>query len=352
MEGTENLTYLQRMSLMGELAYIFSTSIHNAEMKFRIFTLFKEVEKEFKEFALQATKELTNLNEEEINRLYLEASQNEVPVWLWIEKNIEDMKGSLLLGEAGSSYLKGDYNKKLCREKLIESAFVVFARSTLIEFPQAVKELCDKILETPELSFLATSCFYISNSCDEVYKFVEVPKEISLTLLEHSFDIKDILSFRLETQALKSLNKEEKPRSSKRRSSKKEKTAFEKRTASNPVISIESTFFTDENGQCIATEGTTTAWNPIEIESFSECINKKIVEAFSNLINESSTTKETKYIVKKSYNHIKGHDEFLKECETEEEANQFVKKLEKTFPELQKTCKFLVVKKENEKGKS
>ena len=152
MEGTENLTYLQRMSLMGELAYIFSTSIHNAEMKFRIFTLFKEVEKEFKEFALQATKELTNLNEEEINRLYLEASQNEVPVWLWIEKNIEDMKGSLLLGEAGSSYLKGDYNKKLCREKLIESAFVVFARSTLIEFPQAVKELCDKILETPGLT--------------------------------------------------------------------------------------------------------------------------------------------------------------------------------------------------------
>ena len=182
---------------------------------------------------------------------------------------------------------------------------------------------------------------------------------MSLAILEHNFDIKDILSFRHETKALKSLNKIEKPCSSKKKSLKKEENGivtFDEITISNPIVTTENQGTTTPikvNGP----EGTffeisfdppfTPLGSSSSQEGFSEIINKKVTEAFSNLLKENSS-ENTKYIVKKSYNHIKGHDEFLKECDTEEEANQFVKKLEKTFPELQKTCKFLVVKEEKE----
>lgn len=359
MRESEEFTYLQKTSFVGELAYIIFIAPHDADLKFHLYILFKEVPRECLPLAIQTAKELTKLDENEIDKIALEAANKQVPVWLWIERALSDMKEYLNLDERSPSGVSTEIKRRLCREKLVESSFITFARMCLCEFPECTKKLCEEILQNPSLSFLEQACFYIMNTCDEALTDQGGPDKITHNLLRHRFDIQGIMSYSAETSALHFLNKAKtKKRSAKskkkynsdytledvndlinRETDLRELNSFEINDAENPVMVSQYSIKIPE--------GIDAEKTPKE---FSEFINKKITEVFSK-INKKGGSTETKYLVKKAYLNPKYHDELLKECATEEEAYQFVKKLETTFPELQKTCKFLVVKEEDRKGR-
>ena len=85
----ENLTYLQKAALKGEIGFALSTAAHDAEIKFRIYLILKEVEERFKPFIIECVKEAVNFDETIIDRIYLEVLNNTIPVWLWIDQRHE-----------------------------------------------------------------------------------------------------------------------------------------------------------------------------------------------------------------------------------------------------------------------
>ena len=90
--NADNLTYLQKVALKGDIAHALVTCSHDADIKFRFYMILKSVTKELRPFVLEALKEAVLLNEDELNRVYFETLTDEVPVWLWTDKVIADIK--------------------------------------------------------------------------------------------------------------------------------------------------------------------------------------------------------------------------------------------------------------------
>ena len=57
MSIEENLTYLQKAAIKGEIAFALSTAAHNAEMKYRVYLILKEVDEKYKGLILSCVKE-------------------------------------------------------------------------------------------------------------------------------------------------------------------------------------------------------------------------------------------------------------------------------------------------------
>ena len=338
MGELKNLTYLQKTALYGTISYIFSTVTNDADLKFKVYVLLKEIEKEFRPFVKEGIKELTHLDEEEIDKIALEVEMNSIPLELWIDKAVTDMKEAVTIGEFLPTYIKTKINKKLCRKRIVESAFVMFTRRAIPENPLAIMKLCQAVLETPELDFLQPACLFITSCCQEIMKGSEKGKEVTPSILQHFFDTRDFMSVQNETKLLKAMDKIEESKNKKKRgTSRLTKRVSKKEEPSNVTVmqfSFDAPLFDEET--------------PPEI--ISEILNKKISEAFSQLVEDKPQAVEVKYVVRKSYNNIEGHDEFIKEFETEEEAQKFAQKIRECFPDLQKTCTFPVSKEIWKKG--
>jgi hypothetical protein len=324
----EQLTYLQKAALKGEIGFALSTSSHDTEIKFRTYLILKEVEDKFKPFIIECIKEAVTFDETIINRIYLEILNGTVPVWLWVEEAIADIKIHLNSAQISSSILTGlklSIDKLQERKNLIESAFILFAREAMMISPLAVKQLLEEVLEDNDLDFLQSACFYLQESCKEIQKFKN-SEEVPDKLMSCVFDIKKILSFGIETKELSRLNRFE----------KKQKT-YEKVTK-QPLP-------TEITGEVVA-EGSFTVDNTFTSEEISQYISEKIAELFEGNVSTHSYLKpkqpsSTVYVVKKVFTDS-GISTNIRVCRSEEEAVNFIKKIIKEYPELTNVCEFQV----------
>lgn len=320
----EQLTYLQKAALKGEIGFALSTSSHDTEIKFRTYLILKEVEDKFKPFIIECIKEAVTFDETIIDRIYLEILNGTVPVWLWVEETIADIKIHLTSAQISSSVLTGlklSINKLQERKNLIESAFVLFAREAMMISPLAVEQLLGEILEDNDLDFLQSACFYLKESCKEIQKFKD-SDEVPDKLMSCLFDIKKILSFGIETKELSRLNRFE----------NKQRT-YEKITK-QPLP-------TEITGEVLA-EGSFT----VTSEEISQYISEKIAELFEGNVSNHSYLKpkqpsNTVYVVKKVFTDS-GISTDIRVCRSEEEAVNFIKKIIKEYPELTNVCEFQV----------
>ena len=217
----ENLTYLQKVALKGEIGFALSTATHDAEIKFRTYLILKEVQDQFKPFILECIKESVTFDEDIIDRIYLEILNDTVPVWLWIDQVISDIKLHITSAEMGSvlSSNRLSIDKLQERKNLVESAFVLFVRETIIVSTNASEQLLNQILDDYDLEFLHNACFYLKSCCAEIrnLKGEETEKDIPDEIMSCLFDIRKTLSFAVETKSLSDMNK----RSSEKRRYKK-----------------------------------------------------------------------------------------------------------------------------------
>lgn len=329
----ENLTYLQKVALKGEIGFALSTSAHNAEMKFRIYLILKEVEDKFKPFIIECVKESVTFDESIIDRIYLEVVNNSTPIWLWIEEVIADIKLQLTLADAGLAGITGSrlsINKVQERKNLIESAFILFARETSILSPHGTDQLLDEILNDYDLEFLHNACFYLKNDIAELKQFKKI-EDSPEKLMSCLFDIKRTLSFSIESKALSMLNKME-----------KKESQFH-RVAHQPLPTEEL------KGNFVIT-GNFSSDTTITHEELSNYISEKIAELFEGHTHPTNQNhSNTVYVVKKVFTDS-GLSTDIRVCKTEEEAVNFIKKIIREYPELTNTCKFQV-ERVNEKNK-
>ena len=123
--------------------------------------------------------------------------------------------------------------------------------------------------------------------------------------MNHFFDIRDILRYRVETESLKALNRA-------RKKVKKEEA----------VTQISFNLETQDPAV------------------LSQYLSDSVEKIFSQLNKEASI----RYVVKKSYKDNAHNDEFIKEFETREEAEKFAQKIKENFPDLKDICTVPVVK--------
>lgn len=315
--NADNLTYLQKVALKGDIAHALVTCSHDADIKFRLYMILKSVAKELRPFVLEALKEAVLLNEDELNRVYFETLTDEVPVWLWTDKVIADIKKELKNELLTQSISKISIDKNAERKKLIESAFISLGRRAVLVSPEGSKALIDKVLEDDELSFLSTACFYLKELLNDFVKSNKVScKEISKGLLKIEFDINIGISSTMDIPLPQSSNEEE-------ISSSLEEEPDEKAELAGSII-IEGSISPDE---------------------LSQFLSQKITELLQNKSEQKErNSANIKYEVQKVFLDSQIKTDIIT-CNSEEEAKEFIKRVKHEYPELESTCDFIIVKK-------
>lgn len=327
MSVENNLTYLQKVALKGEISFALMTSSHDTEMKYRTYLILKEVEEEYRPFILECIKEGVTFDETIIDRIYLEVLNGTTPVWLWKEEVIADIKLNLAAAESGAVLLGSrlSVNKLQEKKNLIESSFLAFARDAVMLHPWSAEELFNEIMEDSDLEFLHSACFYLKSACEET-KALRQTNEIPDELMTCLFDIKRALSFSIETKALKALNK--------------------KRNSSSIIRAPHPAEEPQElNGNFII-QGKFDIDNSITQEELSNYISEKIVELFEGKPNpkpKPAAPSDTVYVVKKVFTDS-GLTTDIRICKTQKEAINFIERIEREYPDITKTCEFQVFK--------
>lgn len=312
MSKNNNLTYMQQIALEGEVAYAVSTAFHNADLKLRIYLILKELKKDFRNYVIKAIKEITTFPEGELERVLWEINQNELPLWLWIEKCIADIKMSMYRGELTySPECNLAINKRQAKLNLVRSAFSKFIREVSMCSSKAARELVTKVMEDNELDFLHPSCVFYLEEIKVLEEFRPPKTRIPRTIMEKVFNIKSILSFVIETEALEQADK-----------FSEETTNKSNKTMNNSEK--------EENGQ-----------------KFLNTLEAAISSLIEDLPNKENKTenKKTKYIVVKKFTGS-NFQVPLRDFNTRSEALTFLDEIAKNFPELKKTCTFDIIRKE------
>ena len=396
----EKLTSIQQIALEGEIALALSSSKHDADIKLRIYYILKELRKseEFKPAVLKIIKNAVTFDSSIVDRLNLESRTEGVPSWLWVDKAIADIKLSLKTGELTFSESSMSIDRKEERKKLVRSAFVRFGRASLIVSPYSANLLFNSILEDNDLDFLHSVCFYLkeiyTNAISEGHiKGDETDKRI----FNVEFTLEDILNINAETEALKrkasvrdtlnpanynpqkefdfltdeqlqefinscpsdsdedeadeTADTDELDPTTSTTVIKNGKVIFHEVKKGNKVINTEgeiheelpkhgAAFIVSQplKSETISLEGTIS---PAELSNF---ISEKVIELFQNsTTRKEAITKETdlKYIVQKVYNDSDLKTD-LKTCNSEEEAVEYIRSLQKNYPDWSSTCHYVI----------
>lgn len=401
----EKLTSIQQIALEGEIALALSSSKHDADIKLRIYYILKELRKseEFKPAILEIIKNAVTFDSSVVDRLNLETRSNDIPSWLWVDKAIADIKLSLKTGELTFSESSMSIDKREERKKLVRSAFVRFGRTALIVSPFSANSLFDAVLKESDLDFLHSVCFYLKEIYTKAISEKHIKgDETDKRIFNVEFTLEDILNINAETEALKrkasirdtlnplnpanynpqkgvdflSLTDEQLqefinscPSDSDEEEVdetantngldpttsttviKNGKVIFHEVKKGNKVINTEdeSTKGSHKHGadfivsqplksETISLEGTIS---PVELSNF---ISEKVIELFqNNTTRKEVITKETdlKYIVQKVYNDSDLKTD-LKTCNSEEEAVEYIRSLQKNYPDWSSTCHYVI----------
>ena len=324
----ENLTYLQKVALKGDISFAFLSASHDTEIKFRAYLILKGVIPKLRPFFAECMKEALTFDTSVIDCLSLEVANNQVPVWLWIEEAVADIKLQLSLTENKYSDVllhPLSLDKAVERQNLIESAFVFFAREAAGISTLATEQLLDKILEDNDLEFLHNACFYLKGYCAEVRKEKiedeQVPEEIMACL----FNPRKTLDFLIETKFLKLLNASERQEKKQRKRARKKQAESEKQRIRGDV-----------------------GLDEIPRKEAMKCISDTIAEIFGSPIKVMDSPRDV-YVVKKVFPES-GMSTDIRICKTAKEAVDFVKKILKEYPELAGTCEFQICREERTKN--
>lgn len=304
----KELTFSQQVALDGEIAYAIATSSHDDEVIYRMYSVLLTVPKELYGFVLESFTRLSEIPEEKIMRVRSEITLGKVPIWIWENKCISDLKECIKYSTQNQNISSITANPKTLRIRLIESALIFFVRRTAMLSPQAAYNLCIRILDERSLKCLEKVCTYLIGELSELPMKSKVSKETLQKIMENNFDLRETLSFKLEIKALDILdNKEDLTK-------KSNKVSFK---------------IKDEVIKAIleAAGGAEEAENPIET----------LITA--TLQNEQ--TENTDFVVKKIFNGSKKVTT-LETFKTREEAENFIKTILSNMPELSQTCTFVI----------
>ena len=106
MNTSENMTYLQKTSLLGEISSVLSLASHDQELKLICYEVVQSVDKNCRKFAIEALKEFTTLEKSEIDKIAKKAIKKEIPIDLWVDRTIADLEDALLFPPTMRLYLK------------------------------------------------------------------------------------------------------------------------------------------------------------------------------------------------------------------------------------------------------
>ena len=296
----DNLTQSQKIAIEGEVAKVLSSARHDADILFRFYVMLKESPIEVVPLIREVVRDLTSIDQEVLDKVAMEAKVDTTPVWLWIDRVVADIKLGLSL--AANAYIgSASMNIKGIQQKAIKSAFVYFCRECSIVSPSAVKELCIYILNnaTIDLDFLTDVCF----SMLEQIKQLPLDKTVKFDLLNHSLDLRNTLSYNLETEILNKLK--------------------------NAPLDVETV-------EEAANEFKEKLKKPKAIKS--EKMDEIVSSTLSEILKSKAIKKGEEWAVVKQY---RDYETTIRTFKDEETADNYIKKIEGQFPELKGSCKFL-----------
>ena len=208
MKENDKLTYMQQVALNGEIAYAVSTAPHNAELKIRIYLILKELREDFRDYVIKAVRQITKFPEGELERVIWELTQDDFPLWMWVDKCIADIKMAVYHGElTNTPECRLSVDKREAKLNLVISAFNKFIREVSICCSPAARAVLTKIIEENDLEFLHPSCVFCLQELQGLEEIRPPKSKIPTTLFDMGFDIKNMLSFVMETEALERANK-------------------------------------------------------------------------------------------------------------------------------------------------
>ena len=302
----ENLTYIQKTALEGEIALLVASSGNDAEIIYKMYLTLASVPKEFYSIVLSCFRNLCDFPEDTFIRVRNEVTLGSVPLWIWRNKCIADLRDSLKFSAQGSVELGA--NTKKSRLKLVESAFILFCKKVAFLHPAPVIKLCSEISEHNELEFLHTACFLIIRDLSKIASKKKLTKRLAQAIMECNFDIRELLSFAVEYNQPKRKNA--------------------KNYMNSSII--------DNVCEGEIPEEFNREEEPEKPSDAIDSIESLVQAAFSSL----QSTQE-RFIVKKVFKGSK-QETVLNSFPTRIEAEKFVRQLIATCPDLNKTCSFVI----------
>ena len=160
------LTFMQRAAIEGEIAYLIATANHDSEILFRLYCVLSEAPEDIKELVLDCFKPLICFPEEIYAKILGDINMNKIPMWLWEEQVIADIKQVIKFGEAPDTENLRISNKEL-RKLVAKSAFILFCKKLCEHSVRVPVSLCRKIINDNKLDFLHNACFALINDLTE-----------------------------------------------------------------------------------------------------------------------------------------------------------------------------------------
>ena len=310
----ENLTEIQKIALQGEVARTLLASSNKAELKLNIFFLLDETQPECRDILLEALKESTDLDKETLESIYFYVIKKVTPVNLWIATIVAEMKR--MLSNSSDSFFKAEplpFDRNTEKKNLLKSIFMYFIKKLVLISPDAVEMLLDNLLQDTTFDFLKSTSIFVKEFCQEVKNSEYYVPEISKEILKYSISNAGILSYESETKRID-------------RNFKQEENIPESTFKPEGAIKVVQINLKDN-----------TLINPEEA--------KALIEQFA-LLEESN--EKVSYVVQKVYKNTNLKID-IRPCESKEEAEEYIDKINKEYPELNETCEFIVCKKIMEK---
>ena len=327
-QDNNNLTYSQKVALDGEIAFAIATSNHNDEVLFRMYSILSTIEKDIYPYILNSFEEMANIPEDKMNRIRAEIALGKAPVWIWENKCVSDLKECIKISEQMSSQSSITADQKMLRGKLVVSAFIFFIRKVAMLTPKAANDLCVRVSDENGLECLHTACAFMLQELKELETDKRITKETFKKLMEMNFDLRDTLSFKLETKALDMLNKNE-------GACERGKVIV---SEDKGMVALNIKDFNNLKNLCLMENNTDDKDLSETLEELakSDDIIKTLMESAFG-----STEESTGYVVKKIFNGS-NKTTTLETFSTKKEAEEFIKDILSNMPELSQTYTFVI----------
>ena len=324
----ENLTQAQKIAIEGEVAKALVTAKHNAEILYRLYTIMKSAPKDVAVYVIEAAKKVLSIDEVKLNRVLLEACTDDYPYWIWIERTVQDLKLSLTLAIADGMLCNSDIDKKLAQQMILKSAFVYYCRSISVVSPEAALRLCRYILdeEPVNLGFLSEVCFSLIH---DISGLENKDKKLPENIFHSSFDIKDMLSFSVETKILSDLDKMEKKPTRKRKS----------KSTDNLQLKLEPIETNSDSIKAFKIEAPLNGSS----KEIADTVNDLIAQIVNEQISKKPPKKHERYAVVKKFKGETG-DLTMKVFNSSKEAEEFIKEMKKEYPTMFRNCEITIKK--------
>lgn len=332
----ENLTQLQKAAIEGEVCKAYSSARHNPEILYRLYTMLVSAPEDVKEYIIAVSKEVIEVKEDLLNKVILEATANEVPLWLWIDKVVADIKLSIKLACADGMVGDAELNKKAVQKSIVKSAFVCFCRSIAMKCTKAAKALCQHIIdeEPLDLDFLADVCFSLIAEINELEPTNDIPKE----LIHTEFDIRNMLSFKIETEVL-----EKRAKDYEKEKSQSDEPKPDEDIAKELAEALDQVEYGGKNITIVNISGAP------KDSLLADAVSRTIAHVLDEQLKSKKATKQAEkakecWAVVKEYKGENSVSSTLRTFDTEVEAQSFKEGIEKSYPELMKSCTLKIKK--------